>query len=41
MELLQFKDLKSVPDIVHLYTSTLRNNSTPIVIDNGYSILLG
>ncbi|KYB26627.1 actin-related protein 5 [Tribolium castaneum] len=35
MEILEFKDLKCVPDIVHPYTPSLRNNSTPIIIDNG------
>ncbi|XP_044764854.1 actin-related protein 5 [Coccinella septempunctata] len=35
MDLLEFQDLKPVPDIVHTYTSSLRNNSTPIIIDNG------
>ncbi|CAG9768845.1 unnamed protein product [Ceutorhynchus assimilis] len=35
MELLQFLDTKSVPDIVHNYTPAHKNNSVPIVIDNG------
>ncbi|XP_073985752.1 actin-related protein 5 isoform X2 [Rhodnius prolixus] len=35
MDILEFKDIKTVPDIVHQYTSNLRNNSIPIVIDNG------
>ncbi|KAL3289491.1 hypothetical protein HHI36_022912 [Cryptolaemus montrouzieri] len=35
MDLLEFQDLKPSPDIVHSYTPSLRNNSTPIVIDNG------
>jgi hypothetical protein len=35
MELLEFKDLKCVPDIIHPYTPALRNNNVPIVIDNG------
>ncbi|KAJ3649385.1 hypothetical protein Zmor_021132 [Zophobas morio] len=35
MEILEFKDLKCIPDIVHSYTPALRNNSVPIVIDNG------
>lgn len=35
MELLEFKDVKSVPDIIHPYPASLRNNSVPIVIDNG------
>ncbi|KAJ8923958.1 hypothetical protein NQ315_006734 [Exocentrus adspersus] len=35
MELLKFKDTKCIPDVVHPYTSSLKNNSVPIVIDNG------
>ncbi|XP_066139076.1 actin-related protein 5-like isoform X2 [Euwallacea fornicatus] len=35
MEIVQFIDVKTVPDIVHPYTASLRNNSVPIVIDNG------
>lgn len=33
--MLEFKDLKPTPDIIHNYTSSLRNNAVPIVIDNG------
>lgn len=35
MEILEFKDLKPVPDIIHEYTNQLKNNAVPIVIDNG------
>ncbi|XP_018333622.1 actin-related protein 5 [Agrilus planipennis] len=35
MELLEFKDWKSVPDIVHCYKSQLSISETPIIIDNG------
>ncbi|RZC37910.1 actin-related protein 5 [Asbolus verrucosus] len=35
MEILEFKDQKCTPDIIHPYTPTLRNNGIPIVIDNG------
>lgn len=35
MELLEFKDAKIVPDIIHPYTSALKNNATIIIIDNG------
>lgn len=39
MELLEFKDTKTIPDIVHLYEPFLKKNSTPIIIDNGmYSL---
>lgn len=33
MELLEFKDLKATPDVIHKYGSDLRNAS--IIIDNG------
>ncbi|XP_065173376.1 actin-related protein 5 isoform X2 [Atheta coriaria] len=35
MDIIEFKDIKSVQDIVHPYDSTLRNSSVPIIIDNG------
>lgn len=35
MELLEFKDTKTIPDIVHLYESSLQTNAAPIIIDNG------
>lgn len=35
VDVLEFKDIKSVPDIIHPYTSSLKNNGVPIVIDNG------
>lgn len=35
MEILHFQDVKTAPDIVHKYTKDLRDNSTPIVINNG------
>ncbi|XP_023025076.2 actin-related protein 5 [Leptinotarsa decemlineata] len=35
MDVLEFKDSKFTPDIVHLYSSDLRKNHVPIVIDNG------
>lgn len=38
MELLEFKDSKCTPDIIHPYTTSVRNNRTPIVIDNGKQI---
>lgn len=44
MELLEFKDTKCTPDIVHSYSSSLQNSAVPIVIDNGnfkFSIALG
>lgn len=35
MELIEFKDQKAIPDIVHNYDTNLRNNKTPLIIDNG------
>ncbi|XP_012282152.1 actin-related protein 5 [Orussus abietinus] len=35
MELLELKDVRAVPDIVHTYSEKLRNEYTPLVIDNG------
>ncbi|KAK9506840.1 hypothetical protein O3M35_008702 [Rhynocoris fuscipes] len=35
MEILEFKDVKTVPDIFHPYTNAIKNNSVPLVIDNG------
>lgn len=34
-EIIQLKDTKIVPDIVHEYTPKLKNANVPIVIDNG------
>ena len=35
MDVLQLKDIKPVPDIIHPYTGKIRNESVPLVIDNG------
>ncbi|KAG5896447.1 hypothetical protein JTB14_022526 [Gonioctena quinquepunctata] len=35
MDVLEFKDTKFTPDIVHVYTPDLKKNCVPIVIDNG------
>lgn len=35
MEVLQFIDTKTVPDIIHTYTPELKKNAVPIIIDNG------
>lgn len=35
MELLEFKDTKCTPDIINPYTSSIKSNAVPIVIDNG------
>ncbi|KAK3910942.1 Actin-related protein 5 [Frankliniella fusca] len=34
-EVFELKDAKTVPDIIHPYTSDLKNGHVPIVIDNG------
>lgn len=35
MEVLELKDIKAVPDIIHLYPDTVKCEATPLVIDNG------
>ncbi|GAB0087989.1 Actin-related protein 5 [Sergentomyia squamirostris] len=35
MNIITLKDIKPVPDIVHVYTPTLRESQTPLIIDNG------
>ncbi|XP_075238261.1 actin-related protein 5 isoform X2 [Lycorma delicatula] len=35
MEILELKDAKTVPDLVHFYSAVLHDNATPLVIDNG------
>lgn len=35
MSIFELKGLKAVPDIVHEYKPTIKNNSIPLVIDNG------
>ncbi|CAG9861662.1 unnamed protein product [Phyllotreta striolata] len=35
MDIMEFKDVKSTPDIIHTYPSSIKNNSTPLVVDNG------
>lgn len=35
MDTLELKDVKAVPDIVHVYPDKIKNDKTPLVIDNG------
>lgn len=35
MEILQFRDLKVTPDIVHEYTGATRRSNNALIIDNG------
>ncbi|XP_015186503.1 PREDICTED: actin-related protein 5 [Polistes dominula] len=35
MEILELKDIKAVPDIIHSYPYKIKNESIPLVIDNG------
>ncbi|XP_014262122.1 actin-related protein 5 [Cimex lectularius] len=35
MDILEFKDVKPVPDQFHPYTESLKNDKVPIIIDNG------
>lgn len=39
-EVIILKDLKLVSDKYYYYTQVLRNSKTPIVIDNGITILI-
>lgn len=35
MNIVELKDIKAVPDIIHPYTEKIKTESIPIVIDNG------
>lgn len=35
MEILDIRDIRTVPDQYHMYTPDLRNSAVPIVFDNG------
>ncbi|XP_011299255.1 actin-related protein 5 [Fopius arisanus] len=35
MDILELKDVKAVPDIVHVYSEKVKSELTPLVIDNG------
>lgn len=35
MEVLELKDVKPIPDIIHLYPNRVKSEATPLVIDNG------
>lgn len=35
MSVIELKDLKPVPDIVQEYTSNVKDNHIPLIIDNG------
>ncbi|XP_015112505.1 actin-related protein 5 [Diachasma alloeum] len=42
MDILELKDIKAVPDIVHVYSENVKSEATPLVIDNGsYSCRVG
>ncbi|KAJ6649385.1 Actin-related protein 5 [Pseudolycoriella hygida] len=42
MNIIELKDLKPIPDIVHLYTPSIKENHVPLIIDNGsYSCRVG
>lgn len=40
MEVLELKDIKAVPDIVHSYPDRVKSEGTPLVIDNGAKSVL-
>lgn len=35
IELIELKDIKAVPDIIHIYPERVKADCTPLVIDNG------
>jgi len=35
IELIELKDIKAVPDIIHIYPQRVKSECTPLVIDNG------
>lgn len=35
IELIELKDIKAVPDIIHPYPERVKSEYTPLVIDNG------
>lgn len=35
MEILELRDVKTVPDIIHEYSTEIKNELTPLIIDNG------
>ncbi|OXU27942.1 hypothetical protein TSAR_010339 [Trichomalopsis sarcophagae] len=35
MEVLELKDVRAVPDIIHVYSEKVKTEATPLVIDNG------
>lgn len=35
LELIELKDIKAVPDIIHVYPERVKSECTPLVIDNG------
>lgn len=35
IELIELKDIRAIPDIVHLYPERVKSECTPLVIDNG------
>lgn len=39
IELIELKDIKAVPDIIHVYPQRVKSDCTPLVIDNGNSHL--
>lgn len=40
MDVIELQCLKAVPDIVHEYSSSIKQNHIPLVIDNGMYMVL-
>lgn len=39
MDVIELQCFKTVPDIIHEYNATVKQNQTPLVIDNGKNSL--
>lgn len=35
MNIFELQGFKTVPDVVHEYSAHIKNNQTPLIIDNG------
>jgi len=35
LELIELKDIRAIPDIIHPYPERVKSECTPLVIDNG------
>lgn len=40
MDILELKDVKSVADIIHTYSGNVKQDSIPLIIDNGKFLII-